>query len=158
MGTDQALSEARSEKSGWYLDLTPLGNMGQLAVGYDSGKIRYEGGVYVVTETGSINGVSYTAFITSFMGNIYADLGSPDSRWSPYVGAGLGYGTFGITDGNITITSDSGGLSFRVSGGLSYAFAKSWDANILIGYHGLSIDGIEELGQFGGALGLRYRF
>lgn len=156
---DQSLPDARSAKSGWYLDLNLLSTIGNLAVGYDYDGVRLEGGFYgVLVETANIYGQNYAAFISSLMVNAYSDLvSSPEARWSPYIGIGLGYGNLGITDGNVTLTS-SGGFTYRFSGGLSYAFNESWDGNILIGYQGLSVAEIGEVGQFGGGLGLRYRF
>ena len=150
-------SPEHQDKSGWYLDLTLLATLGQIAIGHDYGRTRIEGGFYAVAETGTIDGEDYTAFISSLMMNFYTDLGSPEARWSPYAGVGLGYGKLGITDGNVTLTTP-GGFSYRVSGGLTYAFNKSLDGNILIGYQGLFVDEIGAVDQFGGGLGLRVRF
>ena len=50
-------------KNGWYLDLTLLGNMGNLAIGHDYGRTCLEGGLYGAVETGNIGGYDLTAII-----------------------------------------------------------------------------------------------
>lgn len=145
-------------KSEWYLDLTLLGNMGNLAIGHDYGRARLKGGLYGAVETVSIGDYDLTAVISSFMLNAYSDLGNPDARWQPYIGLGAGYGVLVVTDGNAAY-SNEGGFTYRISGGVSYALNKSWDANIMLGYQGLSVPEIGEVvGKLGGGLGLRYRF
>ena len=130
--------------------------MGQLAIGYDYGEYRAEGGFYGLLGTLTIGDVDYTAFISSILVSAYYDFGLPEARVSPYIGAGLGYGIVGVTDGSTTVTSP-GGFSYRISTGLNYAFSDSWYGNLQGGYHGVSLEEGSG-GRFGLGLGLGYRF
>ena len=151
--TNRSLSDIRSEKNGWYLDLTPLATLGQLAVGYDYGKTRVEAGGYGLSgQVELLDGSGMPAFISGFLVSIYTDAGAPEARWSPYSGCGLGYGVFGITDGNTNVTS-TGGFSYRGSGGLSYAITASMDLNMQIGYQFLGDADLGKIEGFGGGLG-----
>ena len=148
-GSSRILSERQHKKddSGWYMEGT-IGQFG-LVVGRALGPIRLEGSVY-----SSFYGApgSSTVFISG-LGSIYYYFLSA-SRWSPYLGGGLGYGVLSSNDDS---PSSNSGLVYRLGCGLSYAFNKSWDGNIQFNSSAITIEGPESLG-LGGTLGFRYWF
>jgi opacity protein-like surface antigen len=153
------------------------GFSGDLAVGYDFGAIRTELS-YVYTSS-SVNNVTFNNVEFNSSGSInkndifasgYWDI-STGSRWTPYLGGGIGYTN--LSTPRIRISQD--GETFRTGGvnkglfgwqakaGVSYGVNNNSDVYLEGTYSGASgFEGdnirYDSYNDFGAKLGFRYRF
>lgn len=157
------------------------GFSGDLAVGYDFGAIRTELS-YVYTSS-SVNDVSFSIdgndYDLNSSGSInkndifasgYWDI-STGSRWTPYIGGGVGYtnlSTPRIKVSNNGESASTGGANVGLFGwqaklGVSYGVSNVSDVYLEGTYSGASgFDGdnirYDSYNDFGAKLGFRYRF
>ena len=190
--------------SGTYTPKLDLGAgfAGEAGVGYDFGDVRaeltyiYKGSnVGDITgsgsETGTLNGISYTNFPYNFTlsgtGTVstnsvlvsgYYDIDTK-SKFTPYVGGGLGYtnvsvptqtGNATLSGGGITATQpvnveggSAGAFGYQAKAGVAYAASEKADVFLEGTYQGstgVSIKGISysPLNAFGLRAGVRFRF
>ena len=178
------------------------GFAGEAGVGYDFGDIRaeltylYKGSSVgditgSGTETGTLDGVSYTNFPYTFnlsgSGTVstnsvlvsgYYDIAT-NSKFTPYVGGGIGYtnvsvptqsGTATLSGGGITASQsvnveggNAGAFGYQAKAGVAYAASEKADVFLEGTYQGstgVSIKGISysPLNAFGLRAGVRFRF
>lgn len=157
------------------------GFSGDLAVGYDFGAIRTELS-YVYTRA-SVNDVSFSSngndYNLSSSGVInkndifasgYWDI-STGSRWTPYVGGGVGYTNLStprikVSRGGNSVstgTSNQGLFGWQAKLGVSYGVSNASDVYLegtYSGASGFSGDNIryDSYNDFGAKVGFRYRF
>ena len=163
------------------------GISGEIGVGYDFGKFRFEAtysrsktsmddvsaditenGVDVITLTSKVDDGDTTQ--NSFMLNAYYDFDT-DSKFVPYVGGGIGYteidfSSYTVTVEGETLESDEGSdgaFGYQVKAGISYLASEKIDVfgeAIFSGTSGFSIStaDIDPITAWGGRVGLRYRF
>ncbi|MCP9801521.1 porin family protein [Synechococcus sp. RedBA-s] len=157
------------------------GFSGDLAVGYDFGAFRTELS-YVYTSS-SVNEVSFSAdgntYDVGASGSInkndifasgYWDI-STGSRWTPYIGGGLGYTNLStprirISDNGQSASTGSanvGLFGWQAKLGVSYGVSEVSDVYLEGTYSGASgFDGddvrYDSYNDFGAKLGFRYRF
>ncbi len=123
----------------------PSGLRGELALGYrlhdvDTLTITNDGGVGVFLGVGSLNGLGATADgdvqTISIMANGFYDFDF-DSKFKPFVGAGLGAAFIGadVSVGGVNIVDDNDEV-FAYQGmlGISYAFSGEVTASLLYSY------------------------
>ncbi|CAK6696492.1 porin family protein [Synechococcus sp. CBW1107] len=157
------------------------GFSGDLAVGYDFGAIRTELS-YVYTR-GSVNDVSFSSngnnYNLSSSGVInkndifasgYWDI-STGSRWTPYIGGGIGYTNLStprikVSSGGNSVstgTTNQGLFGWQAKVGVSYGVSNASDVYVegtYSGASGFSGDNIryDSYNDFGAKVGFRYRF
>jgi opacity protein-like surface antigen len=157
------------------------GFSGDLAVGYDFGAIRTELS-YVYTRA-SVNDVSFSVngndYNLSSSGVInkndifasgYWDI-STGSRWTPYIGGGIGYTNLSTPrikvsrdgDSVSTGTANRGLFGWQAKLGVSYGVSNASDVYLegtYSGASGFSGDNIryDSYNDFGAKVGFRYRF
>jgi opacity protein-like surface antigen len=157
------------------------GFSGDFAVGYDFGAIRTELS-YVYTRASvndvsfSINGDDYSLSSSGVINkndifaSAYWDI-STGSRWTPYIGGGLGYTNLSTprikvsNDGDSVSTgsANKGLFGWQAKAGVSYGVSNNADVYLegtYSGASGFSGDNIryDSYNDFGAKLGFRYRF
>ncbi len=157
------------------------GFSGDLAVGYDFGAIRTE--LSYVYSNSSVNDVSFSSngndYDLSSSGSInkndifasaYWDI-STGSRWTPYIGGGIGYTNLStprikVSDDGESISTGSanvGLFGWQAKLGVSYGVSNVSDVYLEGTYSGASgFDGdnsrYDSYNDFGAKVGFRYRF
>ncbi len=113
-----------------YSDLLEFdtGGVSELGIGYDFGTFRIEGtwnkSHSDQVEVASVIAVDMESEVNTYLGSIYYDF-STNSKWTPFVGASLGRGSWDTKlDG---IKDDASGLAYGIQGGVNYQTSDSID-------------------------------
>jgi opacity protein-like surface antigen len=150
------------------------GFSGEVGVGYDFGAIRTEL-TYGYTNN-SLNSVTTNGFGTpgasgsinrnDILASIYLDIPT-HSRWTPYIGGGIGYTNVGTPNFNIgsfnSGSANRGLFGYQAKVGVSYAASRSTDLfleGVYSGASGFSSNNVNygSLNEWGAKLGVRFRF
>ena len=158
------------------------GFSGEIGAGYDFGSVRTEltyayTGASLNSVTGSARGTSLSSSISngsvstnSVLVSAYIDIPTK-SKFTPYVGGGLGYtnvgwGAYSASALGITLTQQAGSqgvLGYQAKLGVTYQASAKADVFVegtYQGSSGFSVDSVnyDSLSAFGARVGARYRF
>lgn len=154
------------------------GVIASVAGGHTFGGFRAEGELaYIQNDVSSLEafGTSLDATgdvgVTALMANVYYDFNT-DSKWKPYIGAGIGYSNISIDNlgaSGVVIADDSAGaFAYQLKAGIGYAFTDSLDGTLGYRFFGTAdADFVDTSGfQFNSdglqtniiEIGVRYRF
>ncbi len=147
------------------------------AIGYDFGAARIEGEIR--NSTGDVDsanatgdGVAVTANATgeaevqSYFFNAYYDF-ETDTKFTPYVGAGIGKSNVDIENLTINgisiVNGDEDGTAYQFKLGFSYEIAESADIFVEGSYttiYGIEVMGfdLDDINNWGSTLGVRFKF
>lgn len=113
------------------------GELGYRQIDLSKVSITNDGGAGAAAGTGSLNGVTTNnvsggSHVVSFMGNGFYDIALPNTRFTPYIGGGIGFARVEANDwraDNAPLASDSAVVfAYQAGAGVSYPLTKRTDA------------------------------